>query len=261
MTTFDAARCREALDTERYGRSLTALSATESTMDDARAAAEQGAPEGHVVVADHQRHGRGSHGRVWSSPAGTDLYFSLVLRPTLTLADLPPLTLAVGLAVAEILEGALRAPLGSGRVQIKWPNDVFVDGKKCAGVLVETRSVGSAPATVIVGVGVNVNRVDFDPELAAESTSLALAAGAPFSREALLAQLLGALERQVARFTAAGPSAIARDVSARLLYRDEQVRVDDVRGTLTGVSTDGALCVTDEAGVARQLLSGRVARA
>ncbi|MCA9578845.1 MAG: biotin--[acetyl-CoA-carboxylase] ligase, partial [Myxococcales bacterium] len=249
MTTFDAERCREALDTERYGRSLTALSATESTMDDARAAAEQGAPDGHVVVADHQRNGRGSHGRAWSSPAGTDLYFSLVLRPTLTLSDLPPLTLAVGLAVAQTLEALLNGSSGQHRVHIKWPNDVFVDEKKCAGILVETRSIGAAPAAVIVGVGVNVNRLGFEPELASASTSLALALGAAYPREPLLAQVLGALERQVTRFSVSGPAGIAADVDARLLHRGETVRVDDVRGTLTGVSPEGALCVTDERGV------------
>jgi BirA family biotin operon repressor/biotin-[acetyl-CoA-carboxylase] ligase len=143
-------------------------------------------------------------------------------------------------------------------VRIKWPNDVFVDGKKCAGVLVETRSVGAQPTAVIVGVGVNVNRQAFDPALAAESTSLALVSGASVDRELLLATLLGALERQVARFLDAGPGALARDVEARLLYRGQRVLVDEQAGLLAGVDPDGALRICDDEGVTRRVVSGRL---
>src|SRR6185503_19101937 len=120
-----------------------------------------------------QRRGRGSHGRSWASPSGGDLYLSIVARPQLPLAQLAPLTLAVGLGVADaadaVLGAAARAP-----ARVKWPNDVWLGGKKCAGILVETRS-GSAAPELIVGVGVNVNRVSFPDELAVTATSLRLA--------------------------------------------------------------------------------------
>lgn len=257
-TSFDAKRCGALLGTRYIGRSLTALAETGSTMDDARAAADEGADDGHVVLADHQTSGRGSHGRGWSSPPGSDLYFSVVLRPALELSDLPPLTLAVGLAVANTLADTLAVSTSEASVRIKWPNDVFVNGKKCAGVLVETRSGGLEPNAVIVGVGLNVNRSSFDPELAAESTSLTQVASTLFDREALLARLLAALEHEVTRFVDAGPAAIVRDVEARLLHRGERVDVDGRTGTLLGVDPDGALRVEDSDGVVRRLLSGRV---
>src|SRR5689334_18189002 len=96
-----AERVLPQLRTVRYGRSLRVLATTDSTNDDAHEDAARGALDGHVVVADAQRSGRGSHGRTWASPAGTDLYLSIVARPELSLNELPPLTLAVGLAVAE----------------------------------------------------------------------------------------------------------------------------------------------------------------
>lgn len=254
MSVFDGARCTALLSTERFGRSLTVLAETDSTMDDARAAADGGAPEGHVVLADQQRRGRGSHGRVWSSPPGSDLYFSLVLRPALSLADLPPLTLAVGLAVADAL--ALAVPHAD--VAIKWPNDVFVNGQKCAGILVETRSVGLEPAAVVVGIGINVNRMEFDPELVAESTSLTLALGQPVDREDLLADVLEQLERRVTAFVAHGAGVIVGGVEERLLYRGEPVVIDELRGTLLGVDGDGALRVRVEGGATVRVISGRL---
>jgi BirA family biotin operon repressor/biotin-[acetyl-CoA-carboxylase] ligase len=254
VSAFDAARCGSLLTTEHLGRSLVALNETDSTMDDARAAADSGAPEGHVILADQQRRGRGSHGRVWSSPPGSDLYFSVVLRPALSLADLPPLTLAVGLAVADAL--AREAPHAD--VGIKWPNDVFVDGKKCAGVLVETRSVGLDPAAVIVGIGINVNRLEFEPDLAGESTSLTLVTCQPVDREALLANVLLQLERRVTRFVAHGAAVIASSVEERLLYRGQQVAIDQHRGTLLGVDADGALRLRLDTGGTVRVLSGRL---
>lgn len=254
MSAFDGSRCSALLTTERYGRSLVVLAETDSTMDDARAAADEGAAEGHVILADHQRQGRGSHGRVWSSPPGSDLYFSLVLRPALSLADLPPLTLAVGLAVADAL--ALAVPHAD--VAIKWPNDVFVNGQKCAGILVETRSVGLDPSAVIVGIGINVNRTEFDPTLVAESTSLALALGQPVDREELLADVLEQLERRVTAFVTHGAGVIVGGVEERLLYRGQPVVIDEQRGTLMGVDADGALRVRVESGATVRVISGRL---
>jgi BirA family biotin operon repressor/biotin-[acetyl-CoA-carboxylase] ligase len=254
VTGFDTARFGASLTTERLGRSLVALAETDSTMDDARAAADNGAPEGHVIVADQQRLGRGSHGRVWSSPAGGDLYFSVVLRPALSLADLPPLTLAVGLAVADTVRGV--AP--NALVRIKWPNDVFLEGKKCAGVLVETRSVGLDPAAVIVGIGINVNRLEFDAELARESTSIALVTGQPVDRERLLAKLLEELERQVTRFVAHGAALVVSSVEEHLLYRGQRIAIDELRGTLRGVDPDGALRLQVDTGDTVRVLSGRM---
>jgi BirA family biotin operon repressor/biotin-[acetyl-CoA-carboxylase] ligase len=132
-------RIASALATRRLGRSLELRAITESTNDDARAAAAAGAPDGHVVLADAQRKGRGSRGRAWVSPPGSDLYLSAVVRSALPAQQLAPLTLAIGVGVAEAAEAFL--PSGK-RASIKWPNDVWIGRAKLAGVLVETASLG-----------------------------------------------------------------------------------------------------------------------
>lgn len=249
------------LATERYGRSLRVLPETESTNDDARRDALAGAPDGHVVVADKQLRGRGSHGRQWSSPAGTDLFLSIVARPRLPLSDLPPLTLAVGLAVADCVTESLRAGAieAPPEALVKWPNDVWLGGKKCAGILVEAIAQGSAPPALVIGVGLNVNREHWPDELSPVATSMrAASSGAPrFERNAVLARLLLAVERWVDRFVREGGSAVARELDARLLLRGARVRCGETEGILLGVADNGALRLLTDQGES-ELIAGRV---
>jgi BirA family transcriptional regulator, biotin operon repressor / biotin---[acetyl-CoA-carboxylase] ligase len=249
-------RISAELRTARYGRSLRVLALTDSTNDDALLDAAAGAGDGHVVVADGQRSGRGSHGRDWASPAGTDLYVSIVAQPRLPPAQLPTLTLAVGLGVASAAERWLA---GSGvSAQVKWPNDVWLDGKKCAGILVEARS---SLAPVVIGIGLNVNRLTFPAELAAGACSLRLArpGQAPFNRAAILAQLLLAIERAVDRLVAEGPEPLMLELSGRLALRGVRVRCGEREGTLIGVAPSGALRLLTEHGPV-ELLAGRIER-
>ena len=244
------ARIEAVLTTRRYGRSLEVLAETGSTNDDARAALERGAPDGHVVVADRQRAGRGARGRGWSSPGGTDLYFSIVARVPVELPKLPPLTLAVGLAVAE----TARALAPRSRVEVKWPNDVWIDGAKHAGVLVEASARGAALAGVVIGVGVDVNRERFD-DVAEPATSLRLATGAPLDRAEVLARVLASIENEVDRFAAHGAGAIVPRVEARLALRGRRVVCDGIEGTLVGLAPGGALRLATDAGL-REIVAG-----
>jgi BirA family biotin operon repressor/biotin-[acetyl-CoA-carboxylase] ligase len=252
----DAAKLSERLSTRRYGRSLTWKVETGSTNDDAREAALAGAPDGHLVIADAQTSGRGSRGRTWVSPPGQDLYLSLVAQVPLTLPELPPLTLAIGLAVADTVESFV----GPGElVQVKWPNDVWLGGKKCAGILVESVSFGDARQPIVIGIGLNVNRRSFPPNLDTEPTSLALSRGADLERAEVLALLLQNLERWVDRFVEAGVQVVARELAPRLAMRGERARCDDVHGVVLGVSQEGALLMDTEQGV-RTVLSGTLRR-
>ena len=251
---LDAERISADLRTARYGRSLRVLALTDSTNDDALRDAAAGAPDGHVVVADAQRSGRGSHGRQWTSPAGTDLYLSIVAQPRLSPAQLPTLTLAVGLGVADAAEQLLA---GSGvRAQVKWPNDVWLSGKKCAGILVEARS---SLAPVVIGIGLNVNRLEFPPELSAAASSLRLARATqePLDRNAALAQLLLAIERAVDRLVGEGPEALMLELGTRLALRGARVRCADREGVVIGVAPSGALRLATDHGVV-DLLAGRI---
>ncbi|MGE0786161.1 MAG: biotin--[acetyl-CoA-carboxylase] ligase [Sandaracinaceae bacterium] len=225
------------LTTRRLGRSLVVLDETDSTNDDARRAADAGCPDGHVVVANAQRKGRGSHGRSWSSPPGEDIYASIVLRLDVPPARLPPLTLCAGLAVAR----ALSKRVGI-EARLKWPNDVLIEERKCAGLLVETSSVGARASSAIVGIGIGVNRARFDPPLDRTATSVHIASGRRHARAEILAEVLAELEAEVDRFVAEGPAPAIQEIAARLAWIGERVNVGELRGRLIGLDeSSGAL--------------------
>ncbi len=148
-----------------------------STNDELRALAEKGTREGLVLIAEKQAAGRGRRGAEWFSPAGKDLAFSILIKPTVSKDLWARLSLAAGLAVAEAVEKFV--PLA----EIKWPNDVIVSDRKIAGILVE-----AGTDFVIVGVGINVNSEAFPNGLAA--TSLALETGGRIERAAVLLEVV-----------------------------------------------------------------------
>ncbi|MDQ3956766.1 MAG: biotin--[acetyl-CoA-carboxylase] ligase [Actinomycetota bacterium] len=194
--------------TGSFGRHLRVHGSVTSTNDEALTWADAGAPEGAVVVADYQTEGRGRWSRTWLSPPGSALMFSLVLRPAgPEVAAL--LTTALGVAVAEAIERA--AGLAAG---VKWPNDVVVRGKKAVGILVEARSSGETPGAVAAGIGMNVSWSpdEMPEEIRASSTSLQSAGAGPLPRGALLAEVLGAIERWYALLSE--PEGRARVVDA-----------------------------------------------
>jgi BirA family biotin operon repressor/biotin-[acetyl-CoA-carboxylase] ligase len=253
------ARLATLLRTRSYGRSLEVLEQTDSTNDDARRAALAGAVSGHAVLADRQTAGRGSQGRSWSSPGGLDLYVSIVERPSLSLAELPPLTLAVGLGVAGAVDELLGAVAPMARV--KWPNDVWLDGKKCAGVLIEASSQGEQLHSLVIGIGLNLNRQDFAGELADSATSLRAQRPAqpPLDRGVALAVLLAHVEDWVTRFTVEGAAAVASALDARLAMLGETVRCGALEGRLIGVSRAGAALIETASGPC-EAFAGRLER-
>lgn len=249
----DLERTPSRLETQRLGRSLHVLESTASTMDDARLAFERGAIDGHVVVADTQTAGRGTHGRLWSSPAGSDLYFSIVMRPDVALDVLPTMTLAIGLGVARALERFTSA----SSTRIKWPNDVLVDGRKCAGILVESRAGSEGVEGVIVGIGINCNRTAFDVAGNLAPTSLRLARGSTVDRAEVLATVLLEVERAVDRWQLEGPESTAREVEQRLAFAGSRVLLDGREVVLLGVDRDGNLRVEHD-GRVQHVCAGRL---
>lgn len=250
MTALDRDAIEAALTGRSYGRSLELKARTGSTNDDAREVAASGASSGHVIVAEAQDRGRGAHGRVWSSPPGQDLYFSILERRPLDGAQLPWLTLAVGLGVRDAVSAYVE------RAQCKWPNDVLVGDRKCAGILVESSSMGSRVGPFVIGVGLDVNRTAFAPELAHTATSLRLASDRELAREAVLAEVLGAIEARVEQLHAGQQEALKRDLLAHLAWVGEPVCIDRREGTLVGIDDDGALRLDDGA----RIVSGTLRR-
>ena len=254
------------------GRPLVVSPLTASTNDDARAAAEAGAPHGAAFLADAQTRGRGRGGHTWYSPPGENLYLSVVLRPRLPAASVAPITLAVGVAVARVLEAILA---GRAPVRVKWPNDVLagpplIEGaegpaapkadrpRKLAGVLVEGQLRGGQVQGLVAGVGVNVHASSFPEEIAARATSLALLGGEGLDRSRLAAQLLGAIGAAVARFEEDRLASFAADLERLDGLRGARVEVAGVRGIAGGIDGEGRLLVLEGAGAATAVVSGEV---
>ena len=258
-----ADRLAARLGTRWLGRAYEWHPTCASTNDIAAARARAGEPAGLVVAADEQTVGRGRLGRTWHSPAGDNLAFSVLLRPTRPAAEIPPLTLLAGAAVAEALR-----PLGV-TPRLKWPNDVeLVDGagrpRKVAGILTEMASAGDSAEHVVVGIGVNVNGDDFPPELADRAISLRRALGRAVDRAELLAAVLGALERLYADFERRGAVAAVEAFAAHATLPD-RCRVgtpgrpgEFLEGVALGLDPDGALRLRDDGGRVHRVISGEL---
>jgi BirA family biotin operon repressor/biotin-[acetyl-CoA-carboxylase] ligase len=163
-----------------------------STNDEALQRARLGAESGTLIVSECQTRGRGRKGRRWISPAGSGIYFSLVLLPRRPLGDWPLLTHVASVALARTLqalpeEGIIPQPLD---LELKWPNDVLLSGKKTAGILLETGGAGGTITAAIVGVGVNVGKVELPIDLQDQVTSVGEAAGVLVPRRHILVRFL-----------------------------------------------------------------------
>lgn len=194
----------------------------DSTNDEAARLGRAGAAEGTVVVADRQRHGRGQGGRVWESPAGKNIYASVLLRPSLPPQEVQWLTLVAGIAIAEAIDSVLDEDSARTTVptaRIKWPNDVWLAGKKCAGILNEASVRGAQVEQVVVGFGVNVNAAahDFSPGLRGLATSLHLVTGRSFDCTHVLHTILARFTARYADFLAHGFAPLRGDYERRAL--------------------------------------------
>jgi BirA family biotin operon repressor/biotin-[acetyl-CoA-carboxylase] ligase len=188
-----AAELRAALEGCRLGNEIVVVEETESTNDLVWKAVERGVAEGFVVFAERQTKGRGQYGRRWESAPYLGLWFSVLLRPALSLAESPRLTVLLAEAVAAtIADETGCAPT------IKWPNDIYLSGRKAAGVLVEGRMAADGSYVAVAGIGINVNQTsdDFPDELRESAGSLAMAARKEISRAKLAVALLKRLAKQ-----------------------------------------------------------------
>ena len=216
------------------------------------------APHGTLVVAEEQTAGRGRFGRTWFSPRGTGLYFTVILRPKLAPAAAPVLTLLTGVAVAETIH-----EIAGTTVDIRWPNDVMISRKKCAGILVEMTAQPERVEHVQIGVGVNVNQTAIPAELAAEATSLRRETGRAFSRVETLVSILARMERYYDLLQERGAApVVARFGEISSYARGKRVRITDgpsvLVGETVGLSPEGMLLVRREDGQTESVLSGQV---
>jgi BirA family biotin operon repressor/biotin-[acetyl-CoA-carboxylase] ligase len=237
------------------GAPLTIVGRTTSTNDLAKQAAREGAPHGATFVAEEQTEGRGRQGRAWLAGAGESLLMSVVLRVTCPPARLPPLALVAGLATRDAVARWTRET-----PRIKWPNDVMIGERKIAGVLVEGILQGTRVEALVVGIGINVHARAFPDEIASLATSIALAAKSDeaVDRGELLADLLVALDRDIALASARGLGLVHARLTQFDALRGLRVSGDEVSGTAEGIDLDGRLLVRGDDGILRRCSAGEV---
>jgi len=242
---FDLASVRAALP----DRDIQWHDSLPTTMTAAAGLAAAGAPSGTVVGADEQTAGQGRFGRLWHSQPETGLYFSLILR-----FENPLVTLALGLAVREAILDT------TGIVtDLRWPNDMLVADRKCAGILTQMES-----GAIVAGIGINVNQAELPPDIAGIATSLRLASGRSHSREQLLIRLLPAIDEWCGVLAREGRVPILRVFSESSSYvagRRVTVEISEgetLTGTTAGLTSDGFLKLRDDRGKEHTIIAGGV---
>ncbi|MCM3713564.1 biotin--[acetyl-CoA-carboxylase] ligase [Alkalihalobacillus oceani] len=248
-----------SLQTKWLGHEQTYYEAVSSTQSVAHRLAQEGAVEGHLVVANEQTAGKGRLGRKWYSRAGSTISMSLILRPELPPQRTPQLTLLAAVAVVR----AIKQETGID-CSIKWPNDILINGKKLVGILTEMQSEPDVVHSVIIGIGINVNQTpdEFADEIETVATSLAIEKGASIKRAPLIAAILNQFEVLYELYISSGFSAIrslweAHSISIGThLYARTTKEV--IYGYAQGITDEGALLLKDEAGKTHQIYSADI---
>ena len=227
-------------------------------MDIAAALASLGAPEGTTVQAAFQTAGRGRAERRWEADAGSALMLSIILRPRVSPTRFGSMSLLAGLAVANVAEAITSRP-----TTVKWPNDVLIDGRKVAGILLHSRTTSDTSAShLILGMGINVRST---PETrTATATCLAEAAREVVRIEDVQRRLIAELGTVYRCFTRGDLGEAWKQLGARLAYRDQQVTIEDggrvSRGIVAGIGDLGELLLRRPDGTIRAVVSGELVR-
>lgn len=239
---------------------------TGSTNEDAKRLALKGAKEGTVVVAESQSAGKGRRGRQWISPAGSNLYFTLLLKPEFEPDKVSMLTLVMALSVLEAMEKELGDALP---FRIKWPNDIVVNGRKICGILTEMNMENCLVQSVVIGVGININQTDFPKELADTATSLFIEKQKvelepkTETKEKLLKDILDSFESNYGLFLQnLSLTFLKESYEAHLVNLNREVKVLDpageFEGRAMGINEKGELLVRTADGSIKEIYAGEV---
>lgn len=252
------AELKSLIDTTWAGCEVIYYDEVDSTNLRIRQLGDEGAPHGTLAVADMQKAGRGRRGRAWVSPSGCSIYFSLLLRPEIPPVKAPMLTLVMAYSVAE----AIRICTGLD-VQIKWPNDIVVNGLKMVGILTEMSTEIDYINHVVIGVGINVNMEHFPEEIAQTATSIRMETGEKVKRAPIIAEIMRQFEKNYELFVRTGDlSEICGAYNTLLVNRDRDVRIigngEDRQAHALGINEQGELIVRYEDGTEEAVYAGEV---
>ncbi len=218
----------------------------------------EGAKHGTVVVTDCQTAGKGRRGRSWASPAEDNIYMSFLLRPEFATEQAPMVTLVMAYSVAKVLQKK-----GFTSLQIKWPNDLVLSGKKCCGILTEMYLKETQIDHVVVGVGINVNTLQFPTELEDKATSLRLECGKQLEKRDIIVDIVDSFMKEYEQFVKQGDlSLIQHNYNSILVNCGNDVRVLEPGNEYTayalGINSAGELLVRLADGTHKFVLAGEV---
>jgi BirA family transcriptional regulator, biotin operon repressor / biotin---[acetyl-CoA-carboxylase] ligase len=250
---------RLGLKTVFIGKNVHYEESVESTQKIAHRLAHEDAPEGTVIIAEEQLSGRGRMDRKWHSPKYTGIWMSIILRPNIPLPKAPQLTLLTAAAIVQGIED-----ITGVQPEIKWPNDILINGKKVTGILTELVAEADRINSVIIGIGMNVNQTkeDFPVELQEIATSFLLEKGGKVSRADLIKSIFMNLEKLYLLYLEEGffpikllwesyAISIGRKITARTLTHT-------IVGKAQGITDDGVLIIEDELGKTHHVYSADI---
>ena len=239
---------QHGLTTKVFGRTLFVFETIDSTNTYAKALASNGAEEGTVVIADHQTSGRGRFGRTWFAEPGSSLLFSIIIRPTFNAdkAGLLPFFAAVGIALAvETVTGL--------QCECKWPNDILLHHKKSCGILLESTYQYNKLDYAIIGIGLNVNQMNFSGDLAATATSLRKEYGRELDRRNVFRQIMSSLESLYTDVNRGNFDTVLMEWKARAAVFGKRIKLSQTANVIEGI----AIALADDGGLIVETGSGQ----
>lgn len=262
---MDTARIKTNIKSSIFGKFLYYFPETNSTNTFARKLAEEGAPEGTIVLTDYQSDGRGKIGRVWESEKGKNILFSVILRPRMRINDAQKLTFAIAeISIDAIMHFIMEKDYPYVKFNVKWPNDILVENRKIGGILLESSMQNQVIEYVVAGIGLNINQdgKSFSSELQKRVTSLSDIIGFEIDREILFTYLLYHFEKMYVKFERSG----YRDVIERWKNHCTQIgkrakfksTIANENGLIKDVSPEGFLVYENDQGETKTFASGEI---
>lgn len=252
------AELESILDTSFVGKKVVYFEETDSTNNQAKKLAEDGAEHGTLVITEVQNSGRGRRGRQWISPKGSGIWMSLILRPQIEPFAASMLTLVSAMAVAKAVQ-----EVTGQECNIKWPNDIVLNNKKICGILTEMSAEVDTVSYVVVGPGINVNTEYFDESIQNMATSIFVETGIHVKRSKLIELFAKYFEQYYDSFVQAGDlSELVDEYNSLLINVNRQVKISDTKGEFTGealgIDDKGELLVKKEDGTVCNIIAGEV---